>query len=99
MDNGKKLIAIENIIFLFAQNQFTSNNIQPLEARIVMEAVDGKFQKICLDSVMMNMVQMVDPNQAMERDKEEHTGTPEDLKKSMKDTGFIPDDKTGERKK
>ena len=99
MQNGEKLIAVESIIFQFAQSQFAANNISPLEARLITEAVDGKFQKISLEAVLMGMVQMVDPNEPQERKEEKHTGTPEELQEAFEKTGFVPDDRKGAKKK
>lgn len=80
MQNGEKLIAIESIIFQFAQNQFAANDVSPLEARLIMEAVDGKFQKIGLEAVIMGMVSV---DQEPKIPAEEHTGTVEDLKRAL----------------
>lgn len=99
MQNGEKLIAVESIIFQFAQSQFAANNISPLEARLIMEAVDGKFQKISLETVLMGMVQMVDPNEQQPPRDEAHTGTVEDLKEAFSKTGFVPDEGKGAKKK
>lgn len=76
MDNQARLIAIENIILNFAENQFAANGVLPSEAAIIMEAVNGKVQRHCLESVIMGMVE-TGP------EKEKHTGTVEDLKKTM----------------
>lgn len=56
MANAEILVALENIIFQFAQGQFEANGVTPLEARLVMEAVDGKFQKLSLETLLMSMV-------------------------------------------
>lgn len=56
MANAEILVALENIIFQFAQGQFEANGVTPLEARLVMEAVDGKFQKLSLETFLMSMV-------------------------------------------
>ena len=101
MQNGEKLIALESIIFNFAQSQFSANNVSPLEARLIMEAVDGKFQKIGLESVLMGMVHIGEPDEIRTADKavsgrnEKHIGTPEDLVDAFKKTGFTPDDQKG----
>ena len=99
MQNGEKLIAIESIIFNFAQEQFSANNVSPLEARLIMEAVDGKFQKIGLESFLMGMISIGEPdgasNEATEGRDKKQTGTLEDLKDAIKKTGFIPDDQKG----
>lgn len=99
MQNGEKLIAIESIIFNFAQEQFSANNVSPLEARLIMEAVDGKFQKIGLESFIMGMISIGEPggasNEATEERDKKQTGTLEDLKDAIKKTGFIPDDQKG----
>lgn len=80
MTNGKKLAAMESIIFQYAQSQFAANEVEPLEARLVMEAVDGKFQKICLENILMELVQRVTPADAQKPATEEaHTGTVDDL--------------------
>ena len=98
MQNGEKLIAIESIIFQFVQGQFAANGIQPLEARLIMEAVDGKFQKIGLESVLMGMIQIAGPNEGMAMEREKHTGTAEELKEAFNKTGFAPDGQKGEKK-
>lgn len=99
MQNGEKLIAIESIIFNFAQEQFSANNVSPLEARLIMEAVDGKFQKIGLESFLMGMISIGEPdgasNEGAEGRGKKQTGTLEDLKDAIKKTGFIPDDQKG----
>ena len=99
MQNGEKLIAIESIIFNFAQGQFSANNVSPLEARLIMEAVDGKFQKIGLESFLMGMISIGEPdgasNEAVAGRGKKQTGTLEDLKDAIKKTGFIPDDQKG----
>ena len=98
MKNGEKLIAIESIIFQFAQGQFAANNISPLEARLIMEAVDGKFQKIGLESVLMGMIQIAGPNDGVAVENEKHTGTAEELMDAFKKTGFAHDAKKGGEK-
>jgi len=98
MQNGEKLIALESIIFQFAQGQFAANNVSPLEARLIMEAVDGKFQKIGLESVLMGMIQIAGPNEGMAVETEKHTGTADDLKDAFKKTGLVPDTKKGDKK-
>ena len=99
MQNGEKLIAIESIIFNFAQEQFSANNVSPLEARLIMEAVDGKFQKIGLESFLMGMISIGEPggasNEAVAGRGKKQTGTLEDLKDAIKKTGFTPDDQKG----
>lgn len=99
MQNGEKLTALESIIFNFAQSQFSANNVSPLEARLIMEAVDGKFQKIGLESVLMGMVHIGEPDEkadkAVSGRNEKHTGTPEDLVDAFKKTGFTQDDRKG----
>lgn len=60
MVNAEILVALENIIFQFAQGQFEANGVTPLEARLVMEAVDGKFQKLSLETLLMSMVKPAD---------------------------------------
>ena len=97
MQNGEKLNAVESIIFQFAQSQFRANNIEPLEARLIMEAVEGKFQRISLESMLMGMVQMVEPNEQKGQNNEKHSGTPQELKKAFEKTGFVPDVETGEQ--
>lgn len=77
MDNQARLIAIESIILNFAEDQFTANGILPSEASLIMEAVNGKVQRHCLESVIMGMVERGGP------ETEKHTGTVEDLKKAM----------------
>jgi hypothetical protein len=69
----EELIAIEGIITRFAEEQFTANKISPVEAAIIMEAVSGKVQRHCLESVIMGMVVT----------GEKRTGTVEDLKEDM----------------
>lgn len=103
MNSGEKLIAIENIICEFARNQFAANNISPMEAEIIMKAVHFEIQGVCLESFVMNRVQMVPPEgteqQDLQKAKEEaHTGTVDDLKDAMKKTGFRPDRKEGATK-
>lgn len=108
MQNGEKLIAIESIIFNFAQEQFSANNVSPLEARLIMEAVEGKFQKIGLESFIMGMISIGEPGGASNAAAEgrasngtaagrgkKQTGTLEDLKDAIKKSGFIPDDQKG----
>lgn len=98
MQNGEKLIALESIIFQFAQGQFAANNVSPLEARLIMEAVDGKFQKIGLESVLMGMIQIAGPNEGVAVEAEKHTGKIDELKDAFKKTGFAPDSKKGDKK-
>lgn len=98
MQNGEKLIALESIIFQFAQGQFAANNVSPLEARLIMEAVDGKFQKIGLESVLMGMIQIAGPNESMTVETGNHTGTADELKDAFKKTGFVPDTKKEDKK-
>ena len=71
MQNGEKLIAIESIISQFAQNQFAANNVSALEARLIMEAVTGRFQQAGLESVIMGMVSV---DQEPKMPAEERTG-------------------------
>ena len=77
MDNQARLIAIESIILNFAEDQFTANGILPSEASLIMEAVNGKVQRHCLESAIMGMVERGGP------ETEKHTGTVEDLKNAI----------------
>ena len=80
MENNEKLIAIENIIYGFIQTQFAANDITPAEAAILIEAICGKVQRHCLDSIIMGMVSI---DQGEENRGEDHTGTVEDLKRAL----------------
>lgn len=64
MEGSEKLIAIEHIIYRFADNQFKANGISPAEAAIIMEAINGKIQRQCLESVIMGMVSTSETGQA-----------------------------------
>lgn len=46
-----------------------------------MEAIDGRFQKICLESIIMGMVRVSEPDQGAQ--VKETTGTAEDLKRAL----------------
>lgn len=98
MQNGEKLIALESIIFQFAQGQFAANDISPLEARLIMEAVDGKFQKIALESVLMGMIHIAGPTEGVAAEAEKHTGKVDELKDAFKKTGFVPGAQKGDKK-
>ena len=98
MQNGEKLIAIESIIFQFAQGQFAANNISPLEARLIMEAVDGKFQKIGLESVLMGMIQIAGPTEGVAAETERHTGTADELKDAFDKASLPSDVQKGDKK-
>ncbi len=80
MEKHEKLIALEHIIYKFADNQLRANDVSPAEAVLIMEAISGKMQRRCLESVIMGMVSI---DQDVENQAEEHTGTVEDLKRAL----------------
>ena len=63
MEESEKLIALEHIIYRFADNQFKANGVSPAEAAIIMEAISGKMQRQCLEAVIMGMVSTSDMDQ------------------------------------
>lgn len=97
MQNGEKLEALECIIYEFAKGQFANNDVSPMEAHIIMKNVLSEFQGICLETFILDRVQMAPPDQTQQNPaqtskavRETHTGTVDDLKEAMSKTGFKP---------
>lgn len=78
MEGNEKLIAIEHIIYEFADRQFKANGVTPAEAAIVMEAISGRIQRQCIEAVIMGMVSSEEPEPEPENadrsDKTKETG-------------------------
>lgn len=81
MENGEKLIALENLIYQDAYNRFLFNGVSPTEAMIVMKNVYGTFQETCLNTMLMNRVTV---NEGVETHDSEKT-TIEDEENDSKD--------------
>lgn len=88
MELGEKMLVIENLIYQFASTQFQLNGIDPIQAHFVMECVCSKFQKTCLNTILMERVSIQETGNPSADTK--HTGTPEELSETLKTTGFTP---------
>lgn len=95
MNIGEKIIIIEELIYRFANTQFQLNNIDPTNAHIIMECVNARFEKTCLNNLLMERVSIQETGSPP--DIEKTTGTPEELFEAFKNTGFTHEREEGEK--
>ena len=86
MKTGEKLSILKIILTNYAISQCQVNNIEPLEAVVVLEGVAGEFRRMALENALSGaIIQPEDP------EKKTKNGTAEELIKDFKNTGFHPE--------
>lgn len=64
MDADEKNIALESIITEYAIKQMNLNDVSPIDAYFIMKGVFGRFQEICMNSIIMSRVHAPGPENA-----------------------------------
>lgn len=82
---NEKLMAVEAIISNYISGQFASNGVSIEEGILILKSVCFNLTNQYVNQSIMSRIQFVNPEQPKTMEK---TGTPEELKKDLKRTGF-----------
>lgn len=79
----KKALAIEALICRYADNAFCTNGIPPEMAALIMRSVCTRFEKLALDKVLVEQIEVPPAAEQEEKEQSEKKTISPDVAKDM----------------